>query len=57
MIVKELWLQWLEDEQKFAESDEEHQQVEELFEKAVQDYMCEILYAFLELLCYAKDPF
>ncbi|CAK8690689.1 unnamed protein product [Clavelina lepadiformis] len=39
-LTQTLWLSWLEDEQKFAESEEEHEQIEEIFETAVKDYLC-----------------
>ncbi|XP_067014696.2 squamous cell carcinoma antigen recognized by T-cells 3 isoform X2 [Anabrus simplex] len=38
-LSPELWLGWLQDEQKLAETDEEKAAVTELFEKAVKDYL------------------
>ena len=39
-LTQDLWLSWLEDEQKFADTEEEHEHVEALFQRAVKDYMC-----------------
>uniref|UniRef100_H2ZFC2 Squamous cell carcinoma antigen recognized by T-cells 3 n=1 Tax=Ciona savignyi TaxID=51511 RepID=H2ZFC2_CIOSA len=38
-LTKQLWLEWLEDEQKFVESEDDHAKLEELFELSVQDYL------------------
>nr|XP_002121273.1 squamous cell carcinoma antigen recognized by T-cells 3 [Ciona intestinalis] len=48
-LTKQLWLEWLEDEQKFAESEDDHQKLESLFELAVQDYLsCEIWLEYIQ---------
>jgi hypothetical protein len=39
-LILELWLDWLCDEQKLIESNADRDRVYELFEKAVQDYLC-----------------
>nr|CAB3265871.1 squamous cell carcinoma antigen recognized by T-cells 3 [Phallusia mammillata] len=39
-LTKDLWLNWLEDEQKFAETDDDHKKLEELFELSTKDYLC-----------------
>ncbi len=38
--MKDLWLEWIKDEQKFVESTSDRQRIYDLFEKAVQDYLC-----------------
>lgn len=40
-LAPNLWLDWLQDEQKVATSIEEKEKLVELFEKAVKDYLCE----------------
>ncbi|XP_039268549.2 spliceosome associated factor 3, U4/U6 recycling protein-like isoform X1 [Styela clava] len=39
-LTQALWLEWIEDEKKYAESEEDHNRIVELFEKAVKDYIC-----------------
>ncbi|XP_069817505.1 squamous cell carcinoma antigen recognized by T-cells 3 isoform X2 [Dendropsophus ebraccatus] len=39
-LTEEIWLDWLKDEMKIAESDSTREAVYELFEKAVKDYIC-----------------
>ena len=39
-----LWLDWLKDEQKLIESENDRQKVNKLFLKAVEDYLCKSLY-------------
>ncbi|CAF0720727.1 unnamed protein product [Brachionus calyciflorus] len=34
-----LWLEWLKDEQKFLDNEEDRKKVDELFKRAVQDYL------------------
>ena len=38
--MKELWLDWLKDEQKLVVNEKDRERVKDLFEKAVQDYLC-----------------
>lgn len=40
---KDLWLDWLKDEQKLIESDSDRLRVRQLFEKAIQDYLCKLI--------------
>ncbi len=42
----DLWLEWIKDEQKFVESTSDRENVNKLFEKAVQDYLCKLLFFF-----------
>jgi hypothetical protein len=45
LYVAALWISWLKDEISIAASDAERSAVVELFERAVQDYLCkEFLY-------------
>ena len=45
LYVSALWISWLKDEISIAASDEERSKIVELFERAVQDYLCkEFLY-------------
>lgn len=45
LYVSELWISWLKDEISIAASDAERSVIVELFERAVQDYLCkEFLY-------------
>lgn len=39
-IIKGMWLDWLRDEQKFVDSSEDRQRLYNLFERAIQDYLC-----------------
>lgn len=39
-LAPNLWLEWLQDEQKIATTFEEKEKLVELFEKAVVDYFC-----------------
>jgi hypothetical protein len=41
VCISELWLSWLQDEINIAASDAERSAIVELFERAVQDYLCE----------------
>lgn len=49
VIITELWLSWIEDERNLASSPEEKQHVQELFERALRDYLCKLHY-HLQLL-------
>ena len=50
-LFLELWLDWLCDEQKLIESNADRDRVYELFEKAVQDYLCNFWFSFeIELI-------
>jgi hypothetical protein len=45
LYVSALWISWLKDEISIAASDAERCAIVELFERAVQDYLCkELLY-------------
>jgi hypothetical protein len=44
LYVSELWISWLKDEISIAASDAERSAVVELFERAVQDYLCKNFY-------------
>lgn len=39
-LTSELWLSWLRDEIKIANTTEEQKRIFELFDKAVDDYLC-----------------
>ena len=41
----ELWLAWLQDEIKLVNSDDERKRVNELFEQAVNDYLCKSIHS------------
>jgi hypothetical protein len=49
LFCKDLWLEWLKDEQKFIQSDSDRPRVKELFEKAINDYLCNYLFSILTL--------
>jgi len=40
LYVSALWISWLKDEISIAASDTERSAIVELFERAVQDYLC-----------------
>ena len=40
-VFTDLWLEWINDERELASSSEEKKAILELFERAVQDYLCE----------------
>jgi hypothetical protein len=45
LYVSALWISWVNDEISIAASDSERSAIVELFERAVQDYLCkEFLY-------------
>lgn len=46
----DLWMDWLKDEIKLVSSSEDRAKVEDLFDKAFQDYQCEYLLFILTLL-------
>lgn len=39
-LAESIWLEWLRDEIQLACTDEEHDAVEKLFERAIADYLC-----------------
>lgn len=39
----EIWLDWLKDEIRLTEEEPNREKVYELFEKAVKDYICELI--------------
>lgn len=39
-LTPKLWLEWIRDEIKIANTKDEQQRILELFEKAVDDYLC-----------------
>uniref|UniRef100_A0A8C5ECN2 Spliceosome associated factor 3, U4/U6 recycling protein n=1 Tax=Gouania willdenowi TaxID=441366 RepID=A0A8C5ECN2_GOUWI len=39
-LTEELWLDWLKDEKRLAEGEQNRESVYELFERAVKDYIC-----------------
>ncbi|KAM8961235.1 spliceosome associated factor 3, U4/U6 recycling protein [Pelodytes ibericus] len=39
-LTEEIWLDWLKDEMKIAEEDSNRENVYELFQRAVKDYIC-----------------
>ncbi|XP_067911174.1 squamous cell carcinoma antigen recognized by T-cells 3 [Heterodontus francisci] len=39
-LTEELWLDWLRDEIRMAEEEADREKVDELFEKAIKDYIC-----------------
>jgi len=39
-LTETLWKDWLTDEEKYAESNEDHEYLASIFEKATQDYLC-----------------
>ncbi|XP_048198721.1 squamous cell carcinoma antigen recognized by T-cells 3 isoform X2 [Perognathus longimembris pacificus] len=39
-LTEELWLEWLQDEISMAADDQDRERVYQLFERAVQDYIC-----------------
>ena len=47
--LQELWMEWIEDEKKFAESEEEHDSIVKLFELAVKDYICKSKCIFVQM--------
>jgi hypothetical protein len=52
LCVSELWLSWLQDEISLAASDVERSAVVELFERAVQDYLCkQFFYYYVVFFC------
>ena len=40
--LKDLWLDWVKDEQKLVENESDRQKVNSLFLKAVEDYLCKM---------------
>lgn len=38
-LSENLWLEWVKDEQKFMDNDEDRKKVDQLFQKAVEDYL------------------
>ena len=46
-LLAELWLEWVQDEQKVCTTDEERQFIVGLFERAVQDYTGEYRIMYL----------
>jgi len=42
LFLKDLWLEWLKDEQKLMESANDREKVNKLFLKAVEDYLCKL---------------
>ena len=40
-VFTDIWLEWINDEKELASSSEEKKAILELFERAVQDYLCE----------------
>jgi len=50
-LTEEIWMEWIQDEVKLAESDAEHEQIVELFERGVMDYHAPKLW--LEYIQYA----
>ena len=39
-MTETLWLDWIEDEKNVCQTEEEHEALVELFERAIEDYMC-----------------
>ena len=50
-LTEDLWLEWIEDEKKLCESEEDHEKLVELFEKGAKDYLAPKLW--LEYIQYA----
>jgi len=44
MLSTDLWMQWLEDEEQLADSQETLHDVLRLYDRAVSDYLCNILF-------------
>lgn len=42
-LTPKLWLSWLRDEIKIANTNDEQKKIFELFDKAVEDYLCKLL--------------
>lgn len=42
-LTPKLWLTWIRDEIKIAQTPEEQKQIFNLFDKAVEDYLCKSL--------------
>ena len=40
VYILDLWLDWLKDETTLIETDDDRKKVEDLFQRAVKDYLC-----------------
>ena len=50
-LTEALWLEWIEDEKLVSQTDDEHSALIRLFERAIEDYMCPLIW--LEYIQYA----